>query len=1493
MIVKLVSFITAVVLGVPISGVYASADSPSKYLDRLTTSNSSSEAMGGEAPRTTAKAVNVGHGIVLNTVDKNADRLEYVNLGAADGGNDSDAESSPYSIKVSSEDNPSRNTPPNDASTQSIEWPGDGFTGETTITYDANGKGSFADGATTNAVTTKYDGFKDVTKYAHTDNVDDAGVQHGGYGDNKSYSRVVTIPGASRLTVDITYQTESTSYDWVCAYTGGTESSPAGDAQCSTAGSLTGKLGGKTNTTRSFTVDGDSVTFWFRSDSSGSNYYGYYAVVKGFVGSKQNVSGEYTVPVDPSGEYKFASWNTKADGTGENLGAGEVYSPSNQTVYAQWKLNYTKWNTVGWRITDDGTLKLRPWEGDTGTTGSLINYNDAPWYNQASKIKKVESTGNIVLNANSVVLFYNCSNLTDITALASWDVSNVMYISWMFKYCSKLTDISALASWNVFNVTDMNSIFDGCSSLTDLSPLASWNVSKVSKMYSMFRGCSSLTDITALESWDVSKVTDMNNMFSSCSSLTDLTGLARWNVFNVTSMYSMFDGCSSLTDLTPITDWNVSNVTNMSFMFRGCSSLIDISHLASWNISNVRAMGSMFSNCRKLTDLTALTSWNVSNVTNMIEIFSGCSNLTDLTPLASWDVSNVTSMYSMFSNCSSLTDLTALASWDVSKVTSMKQMFSGCSNLNDLSALVHWDTSNVTDMTLMFPNCSSLTDLTGLENWNVSKVTSMSSMFTSCSNLSNLSSLEDWNVSKVTNMNSMFSNCPNLTGLTPLASWDVSNVTNMAWMFSGCSNLTNLTSLVDWNVSKVTDMSYIFRSCTKLTDLSALASWNISNVTNIGMIAMFQSCSNLQEVGIPSLANGGQNLVSRASQSYLGTYLTTIITDDFTMGPYSWNQLKSEMQTNPDAFQDGTIWIKYTPSWMVTYNANGGVSSMPGSMTPVNQLLTLPESSFLRFGYKFTGWTTQPDPVSDTNTLMKPGQIFNPSDKTDGKKYTLYAQWEKIGDTGDLPSSSQSGMIPGWIQVDSNNTKADITPNQSQSVIFTNKYDPGSTSIQFKFTKLMDGNVPDSGESFQFELFSVSENKVIQTTTNTGASVQFQPITYNKAGVYTYYVRESASNSSNNVNDDPNLDYDNHLVEAVVTVTEEADPTSPSSKKLKATAQVTGDTTFRNDSKPASIDISKTVTGVTEGMSETHKDREFTFNVNLLDRDNQPVTGKTYPTTITNNSESGGNTSPSTNSITFDNSGNATVKLKAGGELTINGIPAYYKYTITETNIPVGYENISLTNPSGILGANSHVTVDAVNHYTVTPASASLQVGKILLAPGGLNQSVNNGEFRFTLCQVTPLTIRPESGPNAESCTGVSEASNDGNGLVTFPQLMYDAPGTYQYQIREVRGDALDMTYDSTVYTVTVKVTDDGEGRLVATITYRNNTTGVESSPVSSPVWDPSDPGSMGVPVFVNRTTVANRLPVTGGRGIIIAGVVLAMILAGGLFVFLRRNHEE
>ena len=183
------------------------------------------------------------------------------------------------------------------------------------------------------------------------------------------------------------------------------------------------------------------------------------------------------------------------------------------------EVDFQQWNTIGWAITDDGILCIKPWEGDTGETGSAITDDDVPWNDKRLKIKKIESTGLIMLNEDSAWLFSICSSLTDLTALAEWDVSNVKNMYNMFWHCSSLTDLTALENWSVSNVTDMAYMFSSCSSLTDLTPLANWKVSNVMDMSSMFEYCSSLTDLTALQNWNVSSVTSMDSMFQGCSSL--------------------------------------------------------------------------------------------------------------------------------------------------------------------------------------------------------------------------------------------------------------------------------------------------------------------------------------------------------------------------------------------------------------------------------------------------------------------------------------------------------------------------------------------------------------------------------------------------------------------------------------------------------------------------------------------------------------------------------------------------------------------------------------------------------------------------------------------------------------------------------------------------------------------------------------------------------------------------------------------------------------
>lgn len=149
---------------------------------------------------------------------------------------------------------------------------GQSFTDEQVVQY-----------LTTDASITLYaqwdDNFK---KYSHTSNINDTGVASGTYASNLETTDTVKIDGAKKLKVEVWVSTESVNYDWLeLRDMNGTKLTK--DANGTAIGGSGGKLGGGRSTTkpsssRVFYITGDTVQFYFKSDSSG-NYYGYYAIV--------------------------------------------------------------------------------------------------------------------------------------------------------------------------------------------------------------------------------------------------------------------------------------------------------------------------------------------------------------------------------------------------------------------------------------------------------------------------------------------------------------------------------------------------------------------------------------------------------------------------------------------------------------------------------------------------------------------------------------------------------------------------------------------------------------------------------------------------------------------------------------------------------------------------------------------------------------------------------------------------------------------------------------------------------------------------------------------------------------------------------------------------------------------------------------------------------------------------------------------------------------
>lgn len=181
--------------------------------------------------------------------------------------------------------------------------------------------------------------------------------------------------------------------------------------------------------------------------------------------------------------------------------------------------------------------------------------------------------------------------------------------------------------------------------------------------------------------------------------------------------------------------------------------------------------------------------------------------------------------------------------------------------------------------------------------------------------------------------------------------------------------------------------------------------------------------------------------------------------------------------------------------------------------------------------------------------------------------------------------------------------------------------------------------------------------------------------------------------------------------------------------------------------------------------------------------------------------------------ITYDKPGKHTYTLReANGGTTSKGITySDAKYTI-ETTIT--------DNGDGTLKAE-HVLkgtepAEFKNTYNVTPLDAELDFGLSKAIDG--RGWTEGDKFSFTI-------TAPEGAPLPDSATVTvnKHDAKDGIAAVKFGKIRYTAAGTYTYEIRENAGNAAGMAYDGHVATAEVTVTEDGEGKLTANVTKKEN----------------------------------------------------------------------
>lgn len=207
-------------------------------------------------------------------------------------------------------------------------------------------------------------------------------------------------------------------------------------------------------------------------------------------------------------------------------------------------------------------------------------------------------------------------------------------------------------------------------------------------------------------------------------------------------------------------------------------------------------------------------------------------------------------------------------------------------------------------------------------------------------------------------------------------------------------------------------------------------------------------------------------------------------------------------------------------------------------------------------------------------------------------------------------------------------------------------------------------------------------------------------------------------------------------------------------------------------------------------------------------------------------------------------------------------------FTVTTTVTDNGDGTLSVTHKVD----NDANAVGFTNSYAPAATSVTLGASKVLNG-----KSLEDGEFSFAL-----------EGEDGTQLT----AGNDANGMVVFPAIQYSEAGTYQYTLSEVKGSETGVTYDEAAYAVTVAVEDDGEGSLVATVSYEDG-----KAPVFNNTYqEPEGPAAADGPVSFVKAAVSGAAK-TGDNLLGIAGAIAAVAavaaVAAAVAVLSRRKKGK
>lgn len=478
--------------------------------------------------------------------------------------------------------------------------------------------------------------------------------------------------------------------------------------------------------------------------------------------------------------------------------------------------------------------------------------------------------------------------------------------------------------------------------------------------------------------------------------------------------------------------------------------------------------------------------------------------------------------------------------------------------------------------------------------------------------------------------------------------------------------------------------------------------------------------------------------------------------------------------------------------------------------------------------------------------------------------------------------------------------KGDV-PVQGASFQFANSYDPTPATAAIKGSKTLTGRDMKDGETFGFELSAADETTQNAVTAGTvtlpGAATvsgakadevkgfQFGEITFKKPGEYTFNVNEAKWNGEAVPAADGNgMQFDRSTKTVKVTVTDD----HTGSLKAEVTYP-NGAVAFANKYATSStyngIQVEKTLTG------RDMKAGEFNFVIEGKDPASAALLADSDKQFTNPNNRAEGiadvMTKLSGHTFTQADNGkhfeftvkeeipNGAVRDQGSGLWYVEATGLYHDGTNHVVTIDVSDDG------NGVLTAATKVddqetnVVSFANKYRAQNVSfdtANAQLNKILQGRDWLDSD----SFDFTITALDGAPMPKRDGSEVSSATVKSPNSKDGDsvsfdfGQIEFTSdMVKDAPGhkrTFTYEVTENAGNLPGIQYSDNKAVVEVTVSDNGQGKLVASATTQNGT-------------------------FVNR--YSSELNYTAAGGLNLAKTLTGRDMADGQFTIKITPNDE